>query len=67
MTQKEEWESLAYKLSEDGLDYAVLVYSNWEEIKDKDFHELRKRYEDAAEQLENYINNKLDDLGIDGF
>jgi hypothetical protein len=42
----------------DGLDYAFTDFSEWPEIKDKKFHELRIAYKKASDALLNYI--KLD-------
>jgi len=42
----------------EGFDYSFRFYSNFEEIKDPEFHELRKKYVEAANALENYIDEE---------
>ena len=41
----------------EGLDYCFRDYSDFEEIKDEEFHKLRKIYVDAADALEKYIKD----------
>lgn len=53
----EDIKFLKSKMRWEGFDYCFESYSNWEEIKDKRFHELRKNYLDSKKLLENYINN----------
>jgi hypothetical protein len=40
----------------EGFDYAFRHYSDFANIKDTLFHELRKAYVDAAEALIRYLN-----------
>jgi hypothetical protein len=40
---------------EGSADYAFRFYSNFEEIKDKKFHELREAYIKAVDELEKYV------------
>lgn len=39
----------------EGFDYCFRGYSDWKEIKDKEFHQLRKAYVEVAQALEEYI------------
>lgn len=54
-TQQEIIESLKYKLDNEGFEYAVRHYSDWKELEDETFHELRQNYIDATKRLEEYI------------
>lgn len=58
--EKEIWESCKYRMSEEGFHYCFDGYSNWEEIKDNEFHKLRENYLNAAKILEDYINKKVE-------
>lgn len=40
----------------EGFDYAFRHYSNFEKIKDKKFHELREKYINAGNELEEYCD-----------
>lgn len=61
MTEQEieNWESLDYRIDAEGFDYCFESYSHWTEIKDEEFHKLRKAYLDAMEQLQDYVSNKV--------
>lgn len=56
--EQEYFESVHYRMNEEGFDYCFDGYSNWTEIKDELFHKLRKNYLESAEQLRNYIDSK---------
>jgi hypothetical protein len=45
-------------IEDEGMDYCFMHYSNFEEIKDKKFHELRKAYVKAAIDLQRYVVEK---------
>ena len=55
----ELWESVRYRMDEEGFDYCFESYSSWDEIKDEEFHRLRKEFLRTMEELRNYIENKL--------
>ena len=43
-------------INNEGFDYCFRCYSNFEDIKDEKFHELRKAYLKAAKELEKHVN-----------
>jgi hypothetical protein len=48
----------------EGFDYCWRSYSDFEEMKGKDFeefHRLRKQYIEAADALENLVKSKIGD------
>ena len=51
----DELEMVRHKIEYEGFDYALTSYSSWGEVKDKEFHKLRKAYVKAKEALEAYI------------
>ena len=53
---QEAIDSLVWKLEDEGFDYTFEGYSDWEEIDDKSFHDLRLRYLFAKDQLQTYID-----------
>ena len=55
MTAK-ELDLVRWRVTEEGSDYTFRHYSHWEEIKDEEFHALRKNYLDAAKSLVEYLN-----------
>jgi hypothetical protein len=54
MTQEEK-NYVTCKVESEGFDYAFRHYSNYEDIKDPKFHELRKAYLKAVEDLIKYL------------
>lgn len=50
-----EKEDLFQKLETEGFEYAFMHYSDFKEIQDPKFHELRKAFVEAAIKLKSYI------------
>ena len=44
------------KIDNEGFDYCFISYSNFEEIKDEKFHELREKYIKTKNELESYLD-----------
>ncbi len=58
MENLKEWmENVQYRMEEEGFDYCFDGYSNWNEIKDEEFHKLRKQYLESKKQLREYVEN----------
>jgi hypothetical protein len=55
----ELWESCKYRIREEGIDYCFESYSNWEEIEDETFHNLRKRFLSAMNDIIGYVDDKV--------
>ena len=51
----EEREDIQFKASNEGFDYCFTCYSDFDEIEDEKFHELRKAYVAAHKELEDYL------------
>lgn len=58
----ELWESVQYRIREEGIDYCFEHYSNWNEIKNKKFHQLREQFLKNMVEMREYVNNKVDEL-----
>ena len=59
----QELEDLTYlnaKMRDEGFDYCFRHYSSFEEIKDEKFHELRLKYIQIADELENYVETQYE-------
>lgn len=52
---KTEREDVRSTIENEGFDYAFEGYSDFPEIKDEEFHRLRKAYLAARKSLEDYI------------
>jgi hypothetical protein len=56
-------------MDEEGFDYCFESYSNWDEIKDEEFHRLRLGFLQSMKELREYIDSKVEDgetLELDG-
>ena len=51
----EQMEYVRNHAEQEGFDYCFTGYSDFLDIKDKEFHKLRKAYVEAAEALKKYI------------
>jgi hypothetical protein len=60
--QLENFEMVKVRIRQEGFHYCFKNYSNFEEIEDERFHELRKQYLETAEMLEKYVDIKIDEL-----
>lgn len=49
--RKEDLRRLVDRIDSEGLEYTLCDYSDWEEIEDKQFHELRLRFEKTRDAL----------------
>ena len=59
----QELDDLTYlnaKMRDEGFDYCFRHYSSFKEIKDDKFHELRLKYIQIAEELENYVETQYE-------
>jgi len=57
----ENWQSVQYRMDEEGFDYCFESYSDWDEIKDEEFHRLRLGFLQSMEDLRNYIDKKVEE------
>ena len=58
----ENFEMVRYRMEAEGFHYCFKHYSSFKEVKDEKFHELRRKYLEVSEQLENYVSNKIEEL-----
>ncbi len=53
--KKKDAQSLFDKMDWEGVDYAIYDYSDWKEVKDEKFHELRNKSMEARDELNAYL------------
>lgn len=56
--EQDEWNAVRYRMNNEGIDYCFERYSNFKEIKDEKFHELRLQYLKSLKEIRNYVNEK---------
>ncbi|MCW3466523.1 hypothetical protein [Chitinophaga nivalis] len=52
---EEQKEMLVNLVENEGMEQTFIMYSDFKEIEDEEFHTLRKAYEDAHQKLEAFI------------
>jgi len=57
----ENWQSVQYRMDDEGFDYCFENYSSWDEIKDEEFHRLRLGFLQHMKELREYIDKKVDE------
>lgn len=55
MMTEENIEDLQGKIDNEGYDYAMFRYSNWEDIKDPTFHAIRNKAKFYQQELITYL------------
>lgn len=58
----ENWQSLRYRMENEGVDYCFEHYSRWEEIQDEEFHKLRVQFLDTLTKLRELTDKKINEL-----
>lgn len=58
----ENFENVRYRMKNEGIDYCFKHYSNFEEIKDEKFHELRNYFLTSIDGIQNYVDGKINEL-----
>ena len=57
----ENWQSVRYRMENEGIDFCFEHYSSFEEIKDEEFHRLRLGFLQHMKELREYIDKKVDE------
>ena len=58
----EDYQMVKYRMKAEGFHYCFKHYSSFKEIEDEEFHKLRLKYLKSAKKLEEYVNNKVEQL-----
>lgn len=64
MTNKEA-QNLLSRINQEGFHYCFIHYSEFENIKDKQFHKLRSKYISASHGLLKYIQDERNKCNYD--
>ena len=64
----EKFEMVRYRMENEGFHYCFKNYSSFKEVQDGKFHELRRKYLEISQELEEYVHSKINTLRdeIDG-
>jgi hypothetical protein len=54
--------NVQYRMDNEGLRYCFQSYSSFEDVKDEEFHRLRLNFLSILDELEKYVETKIEDL-----
>ncbi len=60
--QLDNFQYVQVKMRDEGFDYCFRHYSSFEEVEDEKFHSLRESYIKIAEELEEYVESKINQI-----
>ena len=60
--QLENFQMVRYRMDAEGFHYCFKHYSSFEEVEDEKFHSLRESYIKIAEELEEYVESKINQI-----
>ena len=60
--QLENFEMVRYRMDAEGFHYCFKHYSSFEEVEDEKFHSLRESYIKISEELEEYVESKINQI-----
>ena len=60
--QLENFEMVRYRMDAEGFHYCFRHYSSFEEVEDEKFHSLRESYIKITEELEEYVESKINQI-----
>jgi hypothetical protein len=55
-----QYKNVLYRINEEGLDYCFMDYSDWNEIDDPKFQELKNNYTTAAKEIITFLINTIE-------
>jgi hypothetical protein len=58
----DKWKMVRYRMDDEGMDYCFMNYSSFREIQDEEFHTLRLKLIDLMEQMEQFLENKIEEI-----
>lgn len=56
----EDWQMVQYRMDNEGLEYCFKHYSSFEEIKDEEFHKLRKELLESMEKMRTFVEERIE-------
>lgn len=62
LDELDKWKMVRYRMDDEGMDYCFMNYSSFPEIQDEEFHTLRLKLIDLMEQMEQFLENKIEEI-----
>jgi len=58
----DKWESVRYRMDDEGIEYCFRHYSSFSEIEDEEFHLKREKLIELMVDMEEYVQNKITEV-----
>lgn len=55
----DKWKDVRYRMKNESIEYCFQSYSDFEEIKDEEFHRKREKLVDLMVEIEKYVQQKI--------
>ncbi len=59
--EQEEFRMVEYRMDNEGIEYCFLSYSDFSEVKDEKFHQLRNELIDKIKEMRQYVEDKCNE------
>lgn len=59
--ESDKFNNVQFRMDQEGIDYCFEFHSNFKEIEDERFHELRLSFIQSMCDLRDYVNEKCDE------
>jgi hypothetical protein len=59
--EQEEFRMVEYRMDNEGFEYCFLRYSDFSEVKDEKFHQLRKELISKIKEMRQYVEDKCNE------
>jgi hypothetical protein len=59
--EQEEFRMVEYRMDNEGLEYCFLRYSDFSEVKDEKFHQLRNELINKIKEMRQYVEDKCNE------
>jgi len=60
----DQWATVRYRMDE-GMEHCFREYSDFDEIKDEEFHLKREKLVALMVEMEEYVQNRITEIGVD--
>lgn len=54
--------NVQYRMDNEGIGYCFKHYSSFKDVKDDEFHRIRLKFLSVLDELEKYVENKIEEL-----
>jgi hypothetical protein len=64
MEELDKWESVRYRMKDEGIEYCFRHYSSFKHIEDEEFHSIREKLIKLMIEMEEYVDEKINQYNV---